>query len=115
LTFKIQERKTYPWTVEHVVAVVAGKPELMKFDAEFKALPQSRIEEMMKLAQADKLNNDSFLTEVLVGWHGLVGEDGAEFVYDKTNLDKMTQLYPGVVGSIVRAYMESIIGAARKN
>ena len=117
--FKIQKRDTYPWTVEHVVAVVQGKPELMKFDAEFKALPSSRATEILGALQTGKMKDPEFLAEVLSGWHGL-GDgrtaDGQEFKFDQTNLELLIELYPGIVGSFTQAWMESISGAAaRKN
>jgi len=115
MAFAIKKRDSYPWTVEHVIAKRKGEPQLMSFDAEFKALPQQRLDEMMKLAQVGKLNNGTLLDEVLVGWHDLTGEDGAEFTFDRTNLDKLAELYPGILGSLVRAFMDSIVGAARKN
>ena len=111
MAFAIKKRDSYRWTVEHVIGKIKGKQELMSFDAEFKALPQARLDEMMTLAQVGKLSNGTLLDEVLVGWHDL-SRDEAEFTYGKTNLDMLAELYPGILGSIVRAYMDSIVGAA---
>lgn len=108
--FTVKERKSYRWTVEHVVGQRGGKPDVMSFDAEFRALTQAAVQELMKRVRAGEVKDPEFLDQILVGWHGLSdarGQNEAEFTFDKTNLDTLLELYPGITGSITRAFMDS--------
>lgn len=96
-----------------------GKPNVMRFDAEFKALRTPQVGELLERLRAGGMKDQEFLREILVGWHGLGdGREGevTELAYDQTNLELLIELYPGLVGSITQAYMDSVSGAtARKN
>jgi len=125
VAFAIKKRDSYRWTVEHIIGKTDGKPEVMRFDAEFKALSRTEYQALSaRLTGATRMSDEQFTDEVLTGWHGLVGEDAAEFAYDKTNVAKLLELYPGIAGSIMSAFMDSVSGgfagallsqAARKN
>lgn len=125
MSFTIKKRESYAWTVEHVISRSDGKPELMRFDAEFKALPQSKVKEISGRLSKSDLKDDTFLAEVLAGWHGLQNEDGEVFEFSEQNLRSLIELFPGLVGSFTSAWFESILGvgetfaaigrAARKN
>ena len=117
--FEVKERKSYTWTVEHVAGEKGGKPNVMRFDAEFKALRTPQVGELLERLRAGDMKDQEFLREILMGWHGL-GDGRAgeltEFAYDQTNLELLIDLYPGIVGSITQAYIDSVSGAAaRKN
>jgi hypothetical protein len=117
MAFVIKKRQSYRWTVEHALQVKQGKTELMVFDAEFKALPQSTIEKLLEQAREMKTGDVEMLTEILVGWHGLKSEDGSTFEYNEDNLKQLLEEFPGLAGSFSRAWSESVLGqvAARKN
>src|SRR5258706_14286768 len=111
MAFAIKKRDSYRWTVEHIIGKTDGKPEVMRFDAEFKALSRTEYQALSaRLTGAAKMSDEQFTDEVLRGWHGLAGEDGAEFAFDKTNLAKLLDLYPGIAGSIMSAFMDSVSG-----
>lgn len=112
----LKKRDTFRWTVEHLVQIVSGVPEFMKFDAVFRAVPQTRVVEIMGLAKKGELKDDAFLAEVLVGWADLDDEAGKPLEFTPENLAQLREAYPGIVGSITRAFTESVMGgAARKN
>jgi hypothetical protein len=118
--FSIRKRATYRWTVEHVVEKREGRPVTISFDAEFKALGQARVTELLKLAATLQIDDDTFLGEVLVGWHDGKDErtgEAREFPYSQENLVELREAYPGIVTSFSRAWTDSILGggAARKN
>ncbi len=117
MPFVIKKRDSYVWTVEHALEVKQGKPELMVFDAEFKALPQSKIEQLLERARKLEVNDVEMLGEILVGWHGLKNEDGSVFEYNEGNLKRLLEEYPGMAASFSRAWTASVLGqaAARKN
>jgi len=115
MAFTIKKRESYRWTVEHVVEVRNGKPELMSFDAEFKAIGRKRAEELLERARRLDIKDSEFLDEVLAEIHGLEGEGGK--VYRRGDLDELAELYPGLITSISDAWIKSMVGgaAARKN
>jgi hypothetical protein len=117
MAFVIKKRDSYRWTIEHALEKRQGKVELMSFDAEFKALPTSRIDVLLEQARQLKIDDVTFLGEILVAWHGLRAEDGAEFAYSAENLKQMLEEFPGITASLSRAWTESVLGGtvARKN
>ena len=124
--FKIEKREFYSWPVEHTIGNSGGERELMKFDALFKALPTSAVKDISERS-GKGLDDDTFLSEVLYGWSGLAGKDGAEFAYNAENRRLLLELYPGLAGSIYVSWFHSVTGgigsaanlllgmAARKN
>ena len=111
MTFKIEKRESYRWTVEHVLSKKNGVPdEVMNLDVEFRALSAKESEPIIETARTDP---KKFFEKVLVGWHD--APEGWEFSMEK--LIELFDFYPGMSASFFRAYMESIFGqaAARKN
>lgn len=117
MAFTIKKRESYRWTVEHVIEKRQGKNEVMSFDAEFKALPQSRIEKLLEQARDLKIDDLDFMGEVLIGWHGLDDESGNAYAFTRANLEHLLDTYPGIAASFSRAWTDSVLGgaAARKN
>lgn len=123
MAFQIKKRESYSWTVNHVVSRSEGEPNLMVFDAEFKALPQSKVRDISERLRKRAINDDQFIDEILSGWRGLANEAGETFDYSPANLKTLMELFPGLVGSITAAWFESVLGlgdsilgkAARKN
>ena len=60
--------------------------DIRTFDGEFRRLPQSRINEIIKLARAmergraddDALDDKAAAAEVLAGWAGVIDDDANE-------------------------------------
>lgn len=106
----IKKRESYRWTVEHVAAVADGKPELLKFDVEFKALTQTAVDQVLAKAAARTLSDDEFIGAVLIGWHDMKREDGSAWEYSAQAIRELADLYSGVGGSISRAWVASVKG-----
>ncbi len=117
MAFTIKKRESYCWTVEHAIEKREGKTELMVFDAEFRALPSSRIDALLQRARDAQVNDVAFLDEILIGWHGLRAEDGTEFAHSEEHLRQLLEVFPGITAALMRAWVDSVVGggAARKN
>jgi hypothetical protein len=115
VAFTVKKRDSYRWTVEHTIAVRAGKPEVMTFDAEFKALGKKAIEDLMERARKGAVQDGEMLDQTLLEIHDLVDENSKP--YTKADLEALCEVYPGLLGSIAEAWTRSVVGgaAARKN
>jgi len=106
-----------------VLPVDGGRREKHTFDGEFKRLPQSRINEIIRLARAmergrvdetDELMDQDAAREILAGWSGVVDDDGKEIKFSDANLTQLLEI-PTVAAQIVRSWFDSIEVAKRKN
>jgi hypothetical protein len=119
MAFVLKQSDTYTWPVSFDIPVDGGRHERQTFDGEFKRLPQSRVGPMVaELQQLEDLGDLERLTEmakeVLVGWTGVTGDDGKEIPYSEKALAQVMEV-PLLAVSIIKAYMDSIKGAKRKN
>lgn len=123
MSFVLKQSDTYTWPVTLVLPVSGGRREKHTFDGEFKRLPQSRINEIVRLARAmerGRLDEDEALEdqdaarEVIVGWSGVVDDDAKEIPFSDSTLSQLLEI-PTVAGQIVRAWFESLEVAKRKN
>ena len=112
----VKKRESYRWTVEHVVAKRSGKAEVFAFDVEFKALSQSKVNELAIRAAKLQLPVDDFIAETFAGWHDMTKEGAVEpWAYSPEAVKELIELYPGLPSSLIAAWTESVTGAARKN
>ena len=119
MTFVLKQSDTYTWPVTFDVQVDGGRHERQTFDGEFKRLPQSKIGPMVaELQKLEDLGELERITEisadVLVGWSGVTGDDGKEIPYSQKALEQLLEV-PFLAVSVLKAYMDSIKGAKRKN
>ena len=122
MAFVLKQSNTYTWPVALVLPVDGGRRDKHTFDGEFKRLPQTRINQIVRLARASergRLNDDEELLdqdaakELLAGWSGVVDDDGKEIPFSDSALAQLLEI-PTVAGQIVRAWFESIDTAKRK-
>ncbi len=112
MPFTVRKRESYRWTVEHLLSMRDGKPdEMLKFDVEFKALSAKEAEDAINGIKSDPDSPWTFCERVLVGWHD--APHGWEFSIEK--LKELCDFYPGLTGSLLRAFMASLGVAAQKN
>lgn len=111
--FKIDQSNVYMWPVTVHLPVDGGKHEPHTFDAAFKRLPQSRLETLLKGAQAGETTDRDIATEALVGWRGVTSGD-VEVPFSETVRDQLFEI-PGVATAVTYALFESVTGAKRKN
>ena len=123
MAFVLKQSSTYTWPVTLILPVNGGRREKHTFDAEFRRLPQTRINEIVKLARLQergKLDDDEELRdqdaakEILAGWSNVVDDDGEEIPFSDARLTELVEI-PTVAGQIVRAWFESLEVAKKKN
>jgi hypothetical protein len=126
MAFVLKQSATYSWPVPFKVPTDGGKYEKQTFDAEFKRLPQSRINEIQTEVQArirsaekgeafeSDISDISIADEVLAGWNGVVDDEGEEVPFSATSKAQLLNI-PGLAGSIIEAYFESVAGKKLKN
>lgn len=123
MAFKLQQSATYVWPVKIVLPIDGGKRLTETFDATFRRLPQSRINEIIKLARLQergRLDEDQELEdqdaarEIMTGWDGVEDDDGKPIPFSEAALKQLLEI-PTVAGQIVRAWFGSLAEAKRKN
>lgn len=113
--FKLDVSASYFWPVTVQIPTDGGLFEKATFDAEFKRLSQSRIDEVRADVGGDDFDYVSLCREVLVGWKGITA-GGADLPYSETNRDAVLDV-AGVPLAIIKAFTESVSGggAQQKN
>jgi hypothetical protein len=123
MAFKLQQSATYVWPVKIVLPIDGGKRLTETFDATFRRLPQSRINEIIKLARLQergRLEDDQELEdqdaarEIMVGWDGVEDDDGKAIPFSESAVKQLLEI-PTVAGQIVKAWFGSLAEAKRKN
>lgn len=123
MSFVLKQSDSYSWPITLVLPVDGGRREKHTFDGEFRRLPQSRINEIIRLARAmergrveegEELQDQDAAREVLAGWSGVVDDDGKEIKFSEASLSQLLEI-PTVAAQIVRAWFDSIEVAKRKN
>ncbi len=107
LTKKIKE---VDWLVTVNVPVDGGKTEDHEFTARFKLLSDDDYNKAVQEAASDT----DLISKILIGWEGLIDDDGKAVKYSKKTLKDLCK-FPFVRNSIVRAYTQAIQGIAAKN
>lgn len=120
MAFVLKQKDTFEWPVALLLPGDGGRREKSTFDAEFKRLPQSRLNELAKQAKAaekgedDEFNAQVIARELVVGWSGIVDDAGKEVPFSTGALEQLLDV-PSVAGQIVKAFYESYEDAKRKN
>lgn len=112
--FVLSQKDHYTWPVKYEFPTDKGRYEKVEFIAEFKRLPQQRLDEFAKMAKEDRLDDIALIDEVLTGWSGIKTADGQEFEYSEQNRTTLLEL-AGMRAAIVFSFIGSIGGAPRKN
>jgi hypothetical protein len=118
----LKDSDSYTWPIVYRQPVSGGRREKQEFEAEFKRLPQSRINAIQDLAQkvidkdpeAAEISDVSIADEVLVGWDGIVDSDGEVIPYSKGTKAQLLEL-PMMAGTLIEAYFTSLVEEKRKN
>lgn len=125
MAFVLKQSDSYRWPVSFKLPTDGGKREKQTFEAEFKRLPQSRIMQIQAQAQqlvkaaedgelVEGISDLSVADEVLVGWSGIVDEDGEEVPFSKANKAALLEV-PMLAASLIQSYFESLVEEKRKN
>lgn len=129
MAFVLQLSPSYTWPVPFDMPIDGGKFRRESFEAVFKRLPQSRIEEIMAAEQALRVAYErgsgeikelmnaarDHAAEILVGWSGIKEVDGGEDLpFSKRALKQLLEV-PMMAGAILQAYGDSLQKAKSKN
>jgi hypothetical protein len=116
MSFILKQTASYVWPITLVLPVDGGRREKHTFDGEFRRLPQTRINEIMRLArlqerneleQGEELLDQDAAKELLCGWSGVTDDDIKEIPFSEAALDQLLDI-PTVAGQIVRIWGESL-------
>lgn len=126
MAFVLKQSTSYKWPVSVKLPADGGKFEKQTFDAEFKRLPQARINEIqtdvqvrIKAAERNEsvdgsISDQSIADELLVGWDGVVDGDGDEVPFSEATKQQLLDI-PTVAAAIIVAYFDSLTGTKAKN
>lgn len=122
MAFVLDQSATYTWPVTLLIPT-DGRREKHTFDAEFRRLPQTRINEIVRQARrmsvstsddVEELEDQDAARELLAGWSGIHDAKGEPIKFGESALTQLLEI-PTVAAQIVRAWFESIEVAKRKN
>jgi hypothetical protein len=122
MAFVLKQTASYTWPVPLLIPVDGGRREKHSFDAEFKRLPQTRINEIIKLARAlelgrgdeEALDDKTAAKEILIGWAGITDDAGKDVPFSESALDQLLEI-PTIAGQIIRAWFNSMEVAKKGN
>ena len=114
MAFVLKQSETYSWPVTVEIPIDGGRFDRQTFDAEFKRLPQARNNAIIAAAKAETTTDLEVAEEVLVGWKGISDDDGKDIPYSETAKAQLLDV-PGVSAALVEGYINSLLGAKRKN
>lgn len=111
MSLKINTGSSFFWPVEISTPVDGGTFEKQTFDAEFKRMKISEVEEMVAKVKTGVLTGSQAVRQFFVGWRGVV-DNGQDVPFSETNLEKVLDI-PGVAWGIFEAFKEAMSGKAR--
>ncbi len=114
MAFVLSQSTSYLWPVTVQFPVDHGRFEKQTFDAEFKRLPQSRIDQVIERSDNVSVNDTDFAREVLLGWVGVQDDKKQDIPFSVEAANRLLEL-PLVAGAIVQAFFASLTGAKTKN
>jgi hypothetical protein len=115
MAFVLKQSTSYKWPIKLIIPTDGGRQETHTFDGEFKRLPQSRLNEVMKLARdvergradADEVEDQGLARELLIGWSGVVDDAGKEIPFSESAMTQLVEI-PMVAGQVIKHFFESI-------
>jgi len=126
MAFVLKQSSSYTWPVSVKLPADGGKFEKQTFDAQFKRLPQGRINEIqvdvqtrIKASERNEtlesgISDQSIADELLVGWSGVVDGDGDEILFSEELKEQLLDIST-VASAIIVAYFDSLTGSKAKN
>lgn len=112
--FVISQKQTYSWPVTVEFPVDGGKTDRQTFDAEFKRMTQTRINEIRSQIERNEVTDTDLAKEVLVGWEGVNDSNGDAVPFTERARDQLLDV-PLVAAAVVMAWLGSLTGVKRKN
>ena len=125
MSFVLKSSSSYSWEVSFFQPE-NGERKKQSFDALFKRLPQTRINEIQVLVQKrvkaiqegkeDKsgITDQSIADEVLVGWEGIEDGEGNPVPFSNKSKKQVLEV-PMLASGIIEAYFNSLVEGKQKN
>jgi hypothetical protein len=123
MSFVLKQSASYTWPVPLLIPVDGGRREKHSFDAEFKRLPQTRIDEIIRLARAidagnGELEDEQVMAkipcEIVIGWSGVTDDSGKDIPFSESALGQLLEI-PTIAGQIIKAWFNSMEVAKKGN
>lgn len=108
--FVVSQKDTFTWPVQ-IEVPGEGKALKSQFTAEFKRLPQSRMDDFLTPETAPR--DEDLVREVMVGWKDVKDEAGAELEFNPVNLNLLLEV-AGMRRAIALAFIEAMLGGAKR-
>ena len=114
--FKLSTKKSYKRNIKIDVPHDMGKTERQTFVMEFKQLSVSETKDLIEEAQNERISDEDMLRRYVLGWDGIVDEDGNPLDFTTSNLEAVMDV-PYVRKAVMAAFIEDVFGkeAVRKN
>ena len=125
MSFVLKSSSSYTWPVTFYQPENCTRKE-QSFDAQFKQLPQTRINEIQVLVQkrvksmqegdedTSGITDQSIANEVLVGWEGIEDGEGAHVPFSNKTKKQILDI-PMLASAIIESYFDSLVEAKTKN
>ena len=125
MSFVLKSSSSYTWPVTFYQPENGTRKE-QSFDAQFKQLPQTRINEIQVLVQkrvksiqegvedTSGITDQSIANEVLVGWEGIEDGEGAPVPFSNKTKKQILDI-PMLASAIIESYFDSLVEAKAKN
>lgn len=110
MAFVISDKMTVEWPVDVQVPQNGGKTKTHTFTATFEILSQDEYDRAILLSVKDH----EFIAKIMVGFEGLLDDNGHEIEYNDDNLYTICK-YPFMRVAIIQAYNAASTGAITKN
>lgn len=105
----LSQKPSYSWPVVYDAPRGSGKYDRSEFSAEFKRLPQSRLDQLHEQAKQKALDDRELIDEVLLGWEGIKDLSGEDVAFNEINKTVLLEL-TGMRAAIIRAFFGSVMG-----
>ena len=125
MSFVLKSSSSYTWPVTFYQPENGTRKE-QSFDAQFKQLPQTRINEIQVLVQkrvkaiqegeedTSGITDQSIANEVLVGWEGIEDGEGVPVPFSNKTKKQILDI-PMLASAIIESYFDSLVVAKAKN
>ena len=125
MSFVLKSSSSYSWPVTFYQPENATRKE-QSCDAQYKQLPQTRINELQVLVQkrvksiqegeehTSGITDKSIANEVLVGWEGIEDGEGVPVPFSNKTKKQILDI-PMLASAIIESYFDSLVEAKTKN
>lgn len=125
MAFILDQSPTFTWPITIREVSDGGRHRTHQFEAVFRRLPQSRMEEVqlqyqqMKAAavhdrEIDQIPTREIAAEILAGWTGISNRDGSPVEYDEAAKAQLLEVAT-VADALVSTFFEAHDKARAKN